>query len=140
MNYGLLADHVRATMNVPLIYPIHQIGGETMIDGGIYNNFPIHVMKKEFNPNNIIGVQTGGHLIGESKTIELNTENLKTLFTRVLVNNSQYKSMNPNTDVLIHPKKEHRSAFDFKNFKELIRIGEESVRSKLPELQKKNKT
>jgi predicted acylesterase/phospholipase RssA len=96
-------------------------------------------MKKEYNPNNIIGVHTGGHLFDESKNIELNTENLKYLFTRVLVNNSEYKSMNPKTDVLIHPKLEHFSAFDFKNHKELIRIGEERVRSMLPELQKKIK-
>lgn len=139
MNQGLLANHVRATMNIPLIYPKYHIGEHTKFDGGIYNNFPIRVMKKELNPYNIIGVHTGGHLIGESKNIELNTENLKYLFTRVLVNNSEYKSMNPKTDVLINPKLEHFSAFDFKNHKELIRIGEESVRSMLPELQKKIK-
>ena len=139
MNQGLLANHVRATMNIPLIYPKHHIGEQTMFDGGIYNNFPIGVMKKEFNPNNIIGIHTGGHLFDESKNIELNTENLKSLFTRVLVNNSEYKSMNSKTDVLIHPKLEHLSAFDFKNHKELIQIGEESVRSKLPELRNKIK-
>lgn len=139
MNQGLLANHVRATMNIPLIYPKYHIGEQTKFDGGIYNNFPIRVMKKEYNPNNIIGVHTGGHLFDESKNIELNTENLKYLFTRVLVNNSEYKSMNSKTDVLIHPKLEHFSAFDFKNHKELIRIGEESVRSMLPELQKKIK-
>ena len=138
-DHGLLANHVRATMNVPLIYPMHHIGEKTKFDGGIYNNFPIRVMKKEFNPKNIIGIHTGGHLTEESKNIELNTENLKYLFTKVLVNNSEYKSMNPITDVLIHPKIEHLSAFDFKKYKELIRIGEESVRSKLPELRKKIK-
>lgn len=137
LNHGLLANHVRASMNVPLIYPKHHIEGKAVFDGGIYNNFPIQVMKREFNPNNIIGIQNGGHLINKSETIALNTENLKTFFTRVLVNNSEYKSMNPDVDVLIHPKIDHLSAFDFKNFKELICIGEESVRSKLPELKKK---
>ena len=52
-NQGLLANHVRATMNVPLIYPKHYIGEQIKFDGGIYNNFPIRVMKKEFNPKNI---------------------------------------------------------------------------------------
>lgn len=138
-NQGLLANHVRATMNVPLIYPKHYIGEQIKFDGGIYNNFPIRVMKKEFNPKNIIGVHTSGNIINGSKDIELKAENLRYLFTKVLVNNSEHKSMNPKNDVLINPQVEHFSLFDFKNHKELIRIGEESVRSKLTDLRKKIK-
>ena len=138
-NHGLLANHVRATMNVPLIYPKHFIGEKIKFDGGIYNNFPVRVMRKEFDPKNIIGVHSSGSLINESKDIELKTENLRYLFTKVLVNNSDYKFMNPRNDIYINPKVEHFSLFDFKNYKELIRLGEESARSKLPELRKKIK-
>lgn len=89
INHGLLANHVRATTNVQLIYSKNHIGEKIKFNGGIYNNFPIQVMKKEFNPNNIIGIHIGGHLTDTSKSIVLNTENLKYFFTRVLVNNSE---------------------------------------------------
>jgi hypothetical protein len=46
--------------------------------------------------------------------------------------------MKSKKDVLIHIKIEHLSTFDFKNYKELTQIGEESTCSMLPEL-KKNK-
>lgn len=139
MSQGILANHIRASMNVPLIFPKFYINEQIKYDGGIYNNFPIRVMQKEFNPNHIIGVQTGGNLNNDSKITDLKTENISYLFSKILVNNSDYKAINPKTDVFIHPKVSDLSSFDFKNYKKLIQIGEESVRSKLPELRKKIK-
>ena len=138
-SHGLLANHVRATMNVPLFYPKHHIEEEVKFDGGIYNNFPVRVMNKEFNPSHIIGVQTGGHLIDESKNDDLNAGNLEYLFTKVLVNNSEYEAMQPEKDIFINPQLGDLSAFDFKKYKDLIQIGEESTRSKLDEIRKKIK-
>ena len=134
---GYLANHIRASMNVPIIYPKHYIDGEIKFDGGIYNNFPIGVMKKEFNPNHIIGVKTGGHLTHELENSEMASENLRYVFIKTLVNNSDYYAMDFENDIYISPKVDHLKMFDFEKYKELIQIGEESAWNALEEIREK---
>lgn len=52
---GSLAEAVRGTMTVPLIYRPVKLEGKYVFDGGLYNNFPADVMQKEFKPDLIIG-------------------------------------------------------------------------------------
>lgn len=53
---GDLGDAIRASMTFPVVfYPI-EINGVLMFDGGIYDNFPVDVMKEDFAPSIIIGV------------------------------------------------------------------------------------
>ncbi len=52
---GSLAEAVRATMTVPLVYRPIRLDGKYVFDGGLYNNFPADVMKSNFNPDIIIG-------------------------------------------------------------------------------------
>jgi len=53
---GSLGDAIRASMSFPLVfYPI-EINGTLMYDGGIYDNFPVDVMRSEFAPSIMIGV------------------------------------------------------------------------------------
>ena len=57
---GSLADAVRNSMTVPLAFrPIRNPDGRYLFDGGIYNNFPTDVMRNEFAPDVIIGVNVG---------------------------------------------------------------------------------
>lgn len=53
---GSLGDAVRASMSFPLVFKPIELDGVLMYDGGIYDNFPVNVMEKNFNPNFIIGV------------------------------------------------------------------------------------
>jgi NTE family protein len=52
---GDLGDAVRASMSFPIMFKPLEINGILTYDGGIYNNFPTDVMKKDFNPDIIIG-------------------------------------------------------------------------------------
>ncbi len=52
---GSLAEAVRGTMTVPLIYRPIKLDDKYVFDGGLYNNFPADVMKKSFKPDMIIG-------------------------------------------------------------------------------------
>ncbi|MDO5570278.1 MAG: patatin-like phospholipase family protein [Bacteroidales bacterium] len=54
-NGGDLGDAVRASMTFPFVFKPIEINGVLAYDGGIYNNFPVDVMKKDFNPDFIIG-------------------------------------------------------------------------------------
>lgn len=53
---GDLGDAIRASMTFPVVfYPI-KMNGVWVYDGGIYDNFPVDVMKEDFAPSTIIGV------------------------------------------------------------------------------------
>lgn len=52
---GDLGDAVRASMSFPLVFRPIKVDGVLAYDGGIYNNFPADVMKRDFNPDYIIG-------------------------------------------------------------------------------------
>lgn len=56
MKSGSLGDAVRASMSFPLVFKPIKIDGLLMYDGGIYDNFPVDVMHKDFDPDFIIGV------------------------------------------------------------------------------------
>ena len=64
---GSLGDAVRASMSFPLVFKPIKIDGVLVYDGGIYDNFPVDVMQKDFNPDFIIGVSVSG---ADSKPIQ----------------------------------------------------------------------
>jgi NTE family protein len=62
---GSLAEAVRASMTVPLIYRPIKLDEKFVFDGGIYNNFPADVMQKEFKPDFIIGANVSSKTFNE---------------------------------------------------------------------------
>ena len=52
---GDLGDAIRASMSIPFVFRPIEIDGRLLFDGGIYNNFPVDVMKRDFGPDFIIG-------------------------------------------------------------------------------------
>lgn len=53
---GSLGDAVRASMTFPMVFKPIEMDGVLVYDGGIYDNFPVDVMQKDFDPDFIIGV------------------------------------------------------------------------------------
>ena len=62
---GSLAEAVRASMTVPLIYRPIKLDDKFVFDGGIYNNFPADVMHKEFKPDFTIGANVSSKTFNE---------------------------------------------------------------------------
>ncbi len=62
---GSLAEAVRATMTVPLIYRPIKLDDKYVFDGGLYNNFPADVMKEAFQPDFIIGANVSSKIFNE---------------------------------------------------------------------------
>ena len=54
---GDLGAAIRASMTFPLVFKPIMIDSVLMFDGGIYDNFPQEVMRRDFNPDLLIGVQ-----------------------------------------------------------------------------------
>ena len=59
---GDLGEAVRVSMTIPFVFKPIWKNGVPLFDGGIYDNFPIKVMRDDFNPDFIIGsaVRGGG--------------------------------------------------------------------------------
>lgn len=53
---GQLTDAVRSSMSFPVVFKPVTYQGSLLYDGGIFNNFPVDVMKSDFKPDIIIGV------------------------------------------------------------------------------------
>lgn len=53
---GSLSDAVRASMSFPLVFKPIEMDSVLVFDGGIYDNFPVDVMREDFHPGFIIGV------------------------------------------------------------------------------------
>lgn len=52
---GDLGDAVRASMTFPFVFKPIEYEGQLLYDGGILNNFPADVLKREFHPDFTIG-------------------------------------------------------------------------------------
>lgn len=53
---GDFGDAIHASMSFPAVYHPIQIDGVWLYDGGIYDNFPVDVMREDFAPDIMIGV------------------------------------------------------------------------------------
>ena len=58
MRNGSLADAMRATMSLPLIFPPTQVDGQVLIDGGTMDNVPADVVKA-MGASRVIAVNVG---------------------------------------------------------------------------------
>ena len=58
MRSGSLADAMRATMSLPLIFPPVEVDGQVLIDGGTMNNIPADVVKS-MGADRVIAVNVG---------------------------------------------------------------------------------
>jgi len=52
---GDLGDAIRASMSFPFVFKAIRVSGDLLYDGGIYNNYPVDVMKSDFHPDLMIG-------------------------------------------------------------------------------------
>ncbi|MFY8077821.1 MAG: patatin-like phospholipase family protein, partial [Flavobacteriales bacterium] len=57
---GSLNEAIRASCTYPFYIPPRRVDGKLLYDGGIYNNFPIDVMYRDFHPDVILGCNVSG--------------------------------------------------------------------------------
>src|SRR5882672_3137250 len=62
---GSLGDALRATQTVPFFYNPIRVDGRYLFDGGVYNNFPVDVAQKEFQPEVVIGSNVSSKIYSE---------------------------------------------------------------------------
>ncbi|MCC2548894.1 patatin-like phospholipase family protein [Hymenobacter sp. BT175] len=133
---GSLADAVRNSMAVPLVFrPIRNVDGRYLFDGGIYNNFPTDVMRAEFKPDIMIGVNVGDVAYKKyptGKDDQLLTGTILFLGANV----ADTLAVGPN-GVFVQPDLEGYGATDFERVRELIELGEKAANDKLPQMMRR---
>lgn len=127
---GSLSDAVRNSMAFPLAFrPIRQEDGRYLFDGAVVDNFPTGVIRQEFKPDVIIGVN-----VGDVAYRKYPKEKDDQLLTSTLVflgsNAADTLSVGPN-GVFIQPDLTDYTAADFGRVKRLIALGEHAAEEKL---------
>ncbi|WP_291402582.1 patatin-like phospholipase family protein [Daejeonella sp.] len=129
---GNLAEAIRGTFTVPLVYRPIKVNNKYVFDGGLYNNFPVDVMKKEFQPDYIIGSNVS------SKTYNnYPKDNDEKLMNRFLV--YMFLSKTDSTAIgkngaYIQPDLSDYSTTNFTPVAELIKKGYEATLADIPKI------
>jgi NTE family protein len=73
---GSLGDAIRASMSFPIVFQPTMIDSVLLYDGGIYDNFPVDVMRTDFAPSIMLGVSVSGPSTGPQTSLVDQIENL----------------------------------------------------------------
>lgn len=113
---GSLGDAVRASMSFPLVFHPIDIDGRPMYDGGIYDNFPIDVMRDTFAPQIMIGVDVSTSDASED------TPSMLAQLETMIMQHSDY-SVNPDRGIKIRIHLEEFGLLDFDKATRIYDIG-----------------
>jgi NTE family protein len=134
---GSLAEAVRATMTVPLIYRPIKLEDKYVFDGGLYNNFPADVMKSSFKPDIIIGSNVSAKTFNEYPK-----DNDERLMNRLMI--FMFLSKSDSTligenGVYIQPNLSGYSVSNFNPVASLIKEGYDATIAEMPQIKQKIK-
>ncbi|KAA9333137.1 patatin-like phospholipase family protein [Hymenobacter busanensis] len=133
---GSISDAVRNSMAVPLAFrPIRNPDGRYLFDGGIYNNFPVDVMRAEFKPDIIIGVNVGD-VAYKKYPYEKDDQLLLGSIVFLGASVADTLAVGPG-GIFIQPDLEGYGSTDFARVRELIDLGIKASEAKLPQLQRR---
>lgn len=112
---GNLNQAIRASMTFPFYLKPIRVNGILLFDGGLYNNFPVDVMIKDFNPDIIIGSNVS---YNEPPPTE---DDLLSHLKNMLISHTDF-SLKGKKGILINPQTDIKT-FEFDRVKEAIDSG-----------------
>lgn len=132
---GSLSKALRATQTVPFFYTPIRVDGKYLFDGGVYNNFPVDVMQREFVPDVVIGSNVSSKVFNQypfGKDDELLDNSMLFMF----LDKSNPEDV-PESGVYLQPNLEGYSAVDFDKARGLIDSGYVQTMRKIEEIKNK---
>lgn len=135
LSKGVLSDALRATQTVPFFYNPIRIDGKYLFDGGVYNNFPVDVAQRDFNPDVLIGVNVSTKIFVEYPFD--NDEKLISKSLLFLLLDKSDPSQIPPHGVFIQPNLQNYTSFDFSRAKSLIDSGYAQTIRQIEEIRQK---
>jgi len=135
LDHGSLSDALRATQTVPWFYNPIRIDGKYLFDGGVYNNFPVDVAQRVFNPDVIIGCNVSSKIYEEYPYDQDDKLISRSLLYMIL--DKSDPSIVPKSGVYIQPDLRRYTSFDFAKAKALIDSGYRQTMRQMPEIKSK---
>lgn len=133
---GLLSEAVRASMAVPFFYPPIRVKNDKLLfDGGIYDNFPVEIARKEFNPDIIIGVNVSTPVFASYPYDKDEKLANQSLLPYIL--NKSDPSLLSDKDIYIEPDLEGYNVLDFSKASSMLDSGKTATIRKLKEINEK---
>lgn len=132
---GSLVEAVRGTFTVPLVYRPIKVDGKYVFDGGLYDNFPVDVMKKDFHPDVIIGSNVSSKIFNTYP--KNNDEKLMNKFLIYLFVSKSDSTALGDSGVYIQPDLKEFTATNFNPVKELIQRGYDATIAELAKIKAK---
>ena len=115
LSRGSLGDAVRASMSFPIVFQPTRIGDDLLYDGGIYDNFPVDVMRRDFAPSIMFGVTVNTPDSADAYSLMDQLDNL--VIQRVDYN------LPPEEGIKLHIDLREFGLLDFPNARQIYRIG-----------------
>lgn len=120
LSCGNLGDAVRTSMSIPLVYKPIEIDSLLLFDGGLYNNFPVDVMEKDFSPDYIIGCD----VYKELEKPKLN--DVVSQMTNMLMNVKRYRLTKTEGLIMRFDTRKY-NMLDFSKVDDLVKMGYDST-------------
>lgn len=119
LSSGNLGNAIRMSMTFPVAFKPIEMDSLPMFDGGIYDNFPVDVMKTDFAPDVIIGVDVTTHQ-------KEDLSNLISQLESMIIQQDDY-TLSQDDGVKIHIDLHGYNLLDFPKAKEIFDIGYRSA-------------
>lgn len=132
---GSLSDAMRATQTVPFFYRPIRVDGKYLFDGGVYNNFPVDVAQRDFNPDVLIGVNVSSKVFDEYPYD--NDDKLIAHSLLYMLLDKSDPTRIPPSGIFIQPNLRGFTSFDFSRAKSLVDSGYVQTLRQMDEIKQK---
>ena len=127
---GLIADALRASMSVPGAFDPWWLGDRLLIDGAVVNPLPTNVLRDAG-----VGIVIASNVAGQASEIVLNQRlpGLLQVIGRMInaMEREVIRNLLPLADVVIRPRVEASSTFDFGSIDEFVKHGVDAANDRI---------
>jgi len=125
--HGVLGDAIRASMTYPFMFKPISIDDKLLFDGGIFNNFPVDVMKNDYKPDYIIGS------VVAYNPPKADEDDAMMQLQNMIITRTDY-SLPSSDGLLLSFNLDKINIFDFSKVDELVKMGYDSTMKHLDEI------
>jgi len=125
--YGVLGDAIHASLSYPFMFKPVVIDNRLLFDGGIFNNFPVDVMRTDFKPDFMIGsVVANNPRKPDERDILMQIQNM-------IMSRTDY-TIPKKEGVLLKFNMPNFKLFDFTRVDEMVKLGYDSTIKHMDEI------